>query len=370
MAEPERILIVRPSALGDVCRTVPVLVSLRRRYPAARIDWIVRDVLVDAVRAHPALDEVVPFPRDEFTRLMRRGRFRPVLAWLNNLRRRRYDLVLDAQGLARSGIFAWVTRAQRRIGYARAPELAWLAYTIRVRAPASAHTVDRMLELARAGGAEPVTDLALHAPPEDRDVVEREFGPAFAPIVLAPTSAWPGKRWPIERFATLAERLLETGGDGSTVALVGAPHEREQCRPLLELAERRARVLDLIGRTSIGRLMALIERARLVVANDSAALHMAAGFGRPLIALFGPTDIARVGPYGREGDAMQRLEPDDPLPHDRPRLYRNESVGRALMERITVDEVFEAALSRLREPPGSESPAAPGLTRSSTRSPS
>lgn len=334
----DRLLIIRPSALGDVCRTVPVLASLRRAYPASVIDWLVRDSFQDAVAAHPAINEVVPFPRRELGRSAARLNLLPSLAWMRSLRSRRYDLVIDAQGLARSGLFTWASGASRRIGYANAREGAALAYTDRVTAPRDLHTVDRMLALLDPLGVEPVMDMRLHAPEADRRAVESDAR-LGTHAVIAPTSAWPGKRWPGERFVGLARRLLESGI--GPLVLVGAPGERDQCQALIDLARDDERVVDLVGATSVGRLMAVIEASRLVVANDSAALHMAVGFNRPIVALFGPTHIAQVGPYRRDEDVIQHVRPGEPLDH------KDAEAGRDLMERISLDEVTEAALARL-----------------------
>jgi heptosyltransferase-1/heptosyltransferase-2 len=319
---------------------VPVLASLRRAYPAARIDWLVQDTFADAVRAHPALSGVVAFPRGELGRAARAGRAGRLLAWLSQLRAPRYDLVVDAQGLFRSGLFAWATGARERVGHRAARELGWLFYTRRERGSEGQHTVDRMLALVRRAGVEPAADMRLYPPAEDQTAVRTDprFGEAFA--VVAPTSRWPGKQWPAERFETVVRRLL---GEGlvARVAVVGGAGERGQCGPLLELAARDGRVLDLVGGTSIGKLMAIVERSSLVLANDSAALHMAVGFDRPLVALFGPTRVERVGPYGRAADVIQHAEPGDRLDHKR------DHAGRLLMERIGVDEVYEACAARL-----------------------
>jgi len=349
--DPQRILIIRPSALGDVCRSVPLLATLRRAHPGAAIDWLVRDDFQDAVTAHPDLTRVVPFPRREFGRALKRLNPRPALGWLASLRRARYDLVIDAQGLARSGIFAWATRAPTRVGDAHARELAWLAYTRRVPVVQGAHTVDRMLALLEAIGLDPLRDMRLHAPAQDRDAVARDDALRHDRyVVLAPTSVWPAKRWPIDRFVSLATALLDAGAE--QIVVVGAPGERDQCAPLLDLASTDPRVVDLVGATGVGRLMGVIERAALVVANDSAALHIGVGFDRPLVALFGPTNTGLVGPYGRERDVLQHLREGDSIDHKR-------ESGRALMERVTLDEVRDASLARL------------GLvSRSSPRSPS
>lgn len=338
MNDPERILIIRPSALGDVCRSVPVLVSLRRAFPTARIDWLVQDAFADAVRWHPDLSEAVPFERRRLGSLLRAGRVDDLLEWLESLRRARYDLVLDCQGLLRSGLIALATGAPRRVGYANARELGWLGLNERHHVPADLHAVDRMLELVRHAGVEPVRDMRLYTGEPARQWVRTHPALAAPYAVVAPTSRWPGKRWPADRFAHVARHLVSRG---LTVALVGGPSERGQCVPLLDLAARDARVVDLIGRTSVAQLMALIESSRLVIANDSAALHMAVGFDRPTVALYGPTRIDLVGPYRRDDDVIQHTRPGDTLDH------KDEPTGRALMARITTEEVIAKAEARL-----------------------
>ncbi len=341
--EPERILIIRPSALGDVCRTVPVLVSLKRRWPRARVDWVVQDSFAAAVENHPDLGRVVPFPRAEFDPWWRSPTaFAALMRWMGGLRQERYDLVLDCQGLLRSGIFAGATGAARRIGYSNAEEMGWLGLNERIDAPMSEHTVDRMLRLASAAtGVEAIRDMRLYSSASERDAVAADarlggVGKRYA--VIAPTSRWPGKLWPAERYAEVAKWLLEDRDGGAArlhaVVVVGAKSERGQIGPLLELAARDSRVVDLVGATSIARLMAVIEASSLVVANDSAAVHMAVGFDRPIVAIYGPTDVSRVGPYGRADCVVQELREGDVFDH------KDEMRGREMMERVSVGAVM------------------------------
>ncbi len=336
MRAPERILIIRPSALGDVCRSVPIAASLKAHWPDSEIDWLVNAPFADAVRSHPAVSRAVPFDRRGISRALTRLDPNPLRRFARTLRDRRYDIVIDAQGLARSGVSAWLTRAPIRVGHRDAREGGWLPLTHRVCANASPHTVDRMLTLLGPLGVPVVHDLTLHTPSEARESVANDAELGDGPIVLAPTSLWPGKQWPIARFAQLAARLHERGL--GPIVVVGGPGERDQCTPLLE---GDTPVVDRVGRTSVGELMAVIERSRLVVANDSASLHIAVGFARPIVALFGPTDTARVGPYRREADVIQHTEPGDALTH------KDHQSGRAMMERISVDEVEQASLDRL-----------------------
>lgn len=339
MDDPKKILLIRPSALGDVCRTVPVVAALRERYPRARIEWMIQRGFEDAVRLHPAVDAIVPFPRKDLAKDLRQRRTKSTRAFLASLKDAEYDMVIDAQGLARSGLFMRTTRAPRRIGYKQAQEFAWLAANERVDAPRDLHTVDRMLMLAEQAGADiSKPDLRLYA---DQDAVSQviiEHPERFA--VLAPTSRWASKRWPDERVAQLAKRLLDERV-AERIVVVGAPGERSQCPATLTLAADHPRVTDRVGSTSITGLMALISRSALVVANDSAALHMGVGFDRPIVALFGPTDTARVGPYAHEDDVIQHRESGDDTDH-------KDDANAEQMKRITVDEVFDACESRLK----------------------
>lgn len=336
--EPSRILLIRPSALGDVCRSVPLLASLRAAFPRSQIDWLVRDTFAPAIEAHPALSHVLAFPRKALGHSLSRGNPRPTLAWLNRLRQRRYDLVIDAQGLARSGIFARATGAPRRVGFARARELAWLAYTERHLVDLSLHTVDRMLELLRLAGIEPRRDMRLFVPPHAAYFPDTLGLTARRFAVLAPTSIWPSKRWPADRFAALSKELLDRG-IVQLVAIVGSLGESEQCEPVTAHARNDPRVVNLVGRTDVAQLMAVIAGAALVVANDSAVLHMGVGFDRPCVALFGPTRVELVGPYGRATDVIQHLRQGDVRDHKHP--------DRSIIERISVAEVLEACVARL-----------------------
>ncbi|HLP86062.1 MAG TPA: glycosyltransferase family 9 protein [Phycisphaerales bacterium] len=340
MPPASRILIIRPSALGDVARSVPVLASLRAAYPTARIDWLVRDVFAPVIASHPALSNVIIFPRNDFSRWFKTLNVSALSAYLRTLAQPNYDLVFDCQGLARSGLLAWATRAPIRVGTRDARECAWLAYTHRVRTPKVIHTVDKALALLEH----------LHIPAL-RDAHARRLTSSNAAkawlaqqpfsthryAVLSPTSAWPAKQWPADRFASLAQHLTARN---ITCVITGGSKEKSQVQPLLALASTSPRVIDLMGATDVAQLMATIESSALVVANDSAALHMGVGFDRPCVGLLGPTDPKLASPYGRENDIIQHIQPND-------EFYFRDSRSAAMMHRITVDEVIEACEQRL-----------------------
>ncbi len=353
-AAPGRILIIRPSSLGDVCRTVPVLASLRAAWPEARIDWLVDESLVDAIRAHPALSRAVPLPsgllRAWRSPLAARERFR----WIRlNLRAPRYDVVLDCEGSAVSGTLAWCTRAVRRIGPEGASAIA-RGCVHALGAPAGGrHAVERALAVAAAAGAPLVRDLRLHVPPACEaswSQARRAVGMDGSYAVFAPASRWASRRWPAERWQALVPHVLGAGiariafvGGGDEIAAVRAAVPRD---PALA-----ARCAVLAGRTTVGELMAAIDSASLVVAGDTAALGIADGLARPCVALLGPTDPAVDGPFAGtrwvvKGDFAE-CEP--PIRHTDARL------GDRLMRRVRLDavatRVVEALASTARAQP-------------------
>ena len=346
---PKRICLIRPSALGDVCRTVPVLVSLRRAFPEAEIDWVVQDTYAPAVAAHPDLTNVIEFPRHDFARAAKSPEaLRRLFNWLRSLKQTSYDIVYDCQGLARSGFFAWCSRAPKRVGFRDAREGGFFGYTHRYDISSSLHTVDRMLGLVEADGIASIPDMRLYVSPDDETGWER-LGASVGVsrntryAVLAPTSRWKSKQWPPDRFAELIPALIERGFE--KVIFVGGENERSQCENLLEISRTNSAVVDLVGGTTVGTLMAAIRHADLVVANDSAPLHMAVGFKRLFLALFGPTDVSRVGPYKGERWVLQATSPNENLHH------KNEKLGSSIMERISVQSVIGKLDELLSENP-------------------
>ncbi|MGI9012808.1 MAG: glycosyltransferase family 9 protein [Phycisphaerales bacterium] len=335
---PKRMLIIRPSALGDVCRTVPVLASLRAAFPDATIDWVVQDTFVDAVRGHPSLDEVIPFPRDGLSGWWRSpGGIKQLRQWMRSLTARNYDVVFDLQGLFRSGWMAKASGAAQRFGSRDAREGAWLFYRPCLPRAESVHIVDRMLELLQHAGIPTVADMRLTVPADCQDAWQERSQATLIQqhntAILAPTSRWSSKRWPIERWAQLIDPLHRSGYE--RIVIIGGPGEDAQLAPLRAAVEGRADVIDLAGQLSIGESMALVRDAHLLIANDSAPLHMAVGLGTRVIALFGPTDPRFVGPYGCD-DAVIQSQSAREVEHAH---FRKHPEDDALMRAIAVDDV-------------------------------
>jgi ADP-heptose:LPS heptosyltransferase len=257
------------------------------------------------------------------------------------IRENRYDLAIDCQGLLRSGLFLRAASGARRVGWRDAREGAWLAANERHRRRGGPDATETMLALLEDAGVPAVRDPRLHLTPEARAAWEARRASEGLDhyIALAPTSRWAAKRWPAERWRRLAERLV---AGGARVAMLGAPSERDQVRACMP----QAGAIDLCGALSLGAWMAAIAGADAVVANDSAATHAAVGFGRPLVAIYGATDPAAVGPFGRPESVVA---PSVPAPTD-PHAYRDARWVQR-MEAIEVDSVERALRLELARGP-------------------
>jgi heptosyltransferase-1 len=285
--------------------TLPVLNLLRKRYPTAHISWLVTPACSGLLEGHPQLDDVILFERHRFGR----GWWNPrILAELwrfnRNLRKHQFDLVLDLQGLFRSGYLSWKTGAPVRVGFSDARELSWLFHTHHVPADSRREAaVYRYLKMAKAVGCDD-RPVEFHFPTNDADraTVAAMLPDSKAYAVLLPGSNWPTKRWPVEHFAELAKSLRTRLGILPVVA--GAARDSQFAAQIDGL--------NLCGKTNLRQSVALLEKAAVVVANDSGPMHIAAALNRPLIAFYGPTDVRLTGPYGREDSVMRTDIPCSP----------------------------------------------------------
>ena len=356
---PQRILIVRLSAIGDVIHGLPVLNALRDRYPHARLAWVVEDRASDLLRGHASLDELITVPRGWLKS--------PRVVW--QLRRRlralRPDVSIDLQGLAKSAIVARLSGAGRRIGFgcAKGRELSrWLNNEL--VESAAAHIIDCNLQLLQPLGIEsPAVRFAVAESQQDaqwarQTIAQAGLGEGFA--LLNPGAGWPSKLWPADRFAAVAAYF---GRQLRLPAVVVWAGQKERA-----LAERivadRAGGARLAPPTTLGQLAALARRARLFVGSDTGPLHLAVAVGTPCVGLYGPMPAERNGPYGPGHIAIQKATFQGTSRQRR-------AAPASLMEAIEVKDVCEACARLLRRDPAHAAPAgrhaaggAPGGARS------
>ncbi len=350
---PVRLLIIKLSALGDVVHTLPALTTLRRHRPDAEISWLVEDASAGLVEGHPALNRCLALPRREWSRLARTRRWlragRGLVRFVREFRRTEYDLALDFQGLAKSGLWMMLARSRRKAGFGRGSsrtEGAWLALSERVP-PLSAdvHALDRSLHLLEALGFPrlPVAYDLLPGPgvgaEVDRLLRDAGLDPSTGFVAINPMTRWLTKDWEPGRFAAVADRLQEAG---FPVVFTGAPGDREAIDLILDRMTVRGARVD--GRTSLMGLAEVCRRARVVLSTDTGPMHVAVAMGTPVVALFGPTAPWRTGPHG-PGHVVLRVGLDC-SPCFRRRCQTTQYEARACMLRIDVNEVVAAVLSQ------------------------
>ena len=298
----ESILVVKLSSIGDVVQALPVAAALRRRFPEAYMAWAVGPAAAGVVTGSPHLSEtlVVGGSGEEGPGLRMMPPVTAPMALRRALREKRFGLSLDLQGLLKSALIAYLSGAKERIGFRNLQEGAFLFNNRRVVADRrDVHAVEAYLGFAEAAGAkrEPV-DFTIAIREAERRAVDGLLGDRENLAALIPGARWDSKRWPAERFGAVAAGLAE--GFGLTAVVVGGPGEAELARRISAAA--RSPIVDLTGKTSLKEAAEVLRRCRVTIGNDTGPLYVAAAMGSPTVAVFGPTDQRRLGPYG-EGHA-------------------------------------------------------------------
>jgi heptosyltransferase-1 len=299
-----RILVVRLSSMGDVIHALPAVASLKHSFPHSHVTWVIRTRWMPLLEGNPFVDEVIPFDRT----------FNGIIATRRKFREHRFDLAIDFQGLIQSALVAAFARPDRIAGFHRSQvreKTATLFYSTCVEAHAQ-HVVDRNLELVVAAGASNL--LHTFSVPEgssEGDLPDGRF------VLTSPLAGWGSKQWPVEFYQELAGRL-------QVPLVVNGPPDAADI-----LSTIRGAHVHLSG---IAGLIHATRRAQAVIGVDSGPLHLAAALSKPGVAIFGPTDPSRNGPYGGTirvlrsagvattykravgaHDSMRAISPDDVL---------------------------------------------------------
>lgn len=310
-----RILVIRLSAMGDIIHTLPAAATLKHNFPHLELCWAVEARWAVLLEGNPFVDRLV---------IVERG-MQGLLGTLARLRAHRFDWAVDFQGLVKSALVASAVRADRIFGFHHSQvreRLAALFYSTKVRAR-SAHVVDRNLELAAATGAATI----VHAFPLPEGRPEGDL-PSGGFVLASPFAGWTAKQWPLEHYGALGRLLRQ--GLGLPLVLNGPP----EARPALEqVPYARCHISGVAG------LIHATRRATAVVGVDSGPMHLAAALGKPGVAIFGPTDPARNGPYS---DSFTVLR--GPLAST---SYKRRGRIDASMRDVTPEAVFEALAGRL-----------------------
>ena len=304
-----KVLILKPSSLGDVVQALPVLRLIKQHRPQAEIWWWIDSSLASLLEGDPDLAGLVRFER---RRWARPRYWHELLASFRDLRRHHFDWVIDLQSLARSGVFAWLARGRLTIGLDDAREGARGFYDIAVRRPGPlVHAADWYLAVLPHLKV-PVHRQFVWIPPRPAAAeIVRQRAPADGTrwIAFQPGARWANKRWPVDFYAEVARRLV-AADPALRIAVLGGREDQPLGRVIGQnLGDR---CLDLTGRTSLPEMVEWVRRCELMVTNDTGPMHVAAALGRPVVALFGPTEARRTGPYGQVDKVLRHPLPCAP----------------------------------------------------------
>jgi len=341
------ILIVKLSAIGDVIHTLPSLAAIRKLYPDAHITWVIEEASADLIEHHPYLDRIIVSRRKRWIDDLKHGEIaKPVREMMNftcELRSRSYDLVIDFHGLFKSAVLVALSAGKRKLGYDSLQELSGFFLNEKIPEDMNKHAVDRYLDFPRYLGTEvgepefliPVTE-ANRSRAEDllraNAIARNDRFVAVNPVAL-----WETKLWQDEKFAWLCDRIIEELRV-QVVFTGNSPKDVEGIQSLMKFPS-----INLGGTTTLKDLAYIYKLATLLITTDSGPMHLGAAMGVPVIALFGPTDPKRTGPYGQGHTVIRKKLPCSPC-------FLKKCDSMQCMHDITVEEVFQAVKETIASP--------------------
>jgi 3-deoxy-D-manno-octulosonic-acid transferase/heptosyltransferase-1 len=344
------ILIIRLSAIGDVVHALSVLAPLKKHFPDCKITWVIEEEAADILKSYSGIDRVIVSRRKRWLRQIKSGQvmkaLRQAAAFVKTLRSQEYDLMLDFQGLFKSGIISFLSRSKRKIGYKNAREGSTLFYS--EKAPATDfndHAIKRhQVILKHLGIIDPEIIYEPLLNVSDERAVVNLFDNTGVDrnkmlVTVHPAATWKTKIWPKEKVVELCDRLANEFS--CQVVLIGSYAEEPFLTDIVSRAKNE--VKNLAGKTKLSELACLIAKSDLLVTTDSGPMHMACASSTPVVAIMGPTAPWRTGPFGDDYRVVRHelscspcfKRAECPLEHHK------------CMEEISVEEVFKTCCNWL-----------------------
>ncbi|MCD6153573.1 MAG: glycosyltransferase family 9 protein [Syntrophobacterales bacterium] len=337
------ILIVKLSAIGDVVHTLPSLAALRKLYPKSHITWVVEEASSDIIRGHPYLDRVIISRRKRWIENLKKFHdikitISEIRLFIKTLRDRKYDLVIDFHGLSKSSMIVILGGGKRKLGYDSMQELSGLFLNEKIPEDMEKHAVDRYLDFIRYLGTD-IDNPEFYIPieEENRTRVETllkangiDINEPF--VTVNPVAFWDTKLWEDVKFARLCDRIAEDLKQKVVFTGNSGDGRIKHIQSMMNFPS-----VNLEGQTTLKDLAYLYKLSVLLVTTDSGPMHIAAAMNAPTVALFGPTDPSRTGPYGKGHIVVRKKMSCSPC-------FLKQCDTKRCMKEITVEEVFEAAM--------------------------
>lgn len=301
----ENILVVKLSAIGDVIHALPVSYALKESFPDAKVTWVVEPPAYDLLTNNPYIDHIILFEKKKFKSIA--GFIKHLPAFSAELKKIKYDVVLDLQGLGKSAAIAYLSGASLKLGCSNMRELSdWVCKPVRGQNQ-NGHIVERYLDVVRELGCKvekvvfPIVITEKEVDIATKVMLQAGMDIKNSYVVLAVGANWPNKRWSTKFYAELVDYLyakdirpVVIGGGVIDSRLVAEINEKSEIPPV-----------DLVGKTTLKQLAYIIKKAKAVVGGDTGPVHLAAGLEKPVVMLMGPTDLNRNGPYGQPKNAIE-----------------------------------------------------------------
>ena len=342
-ASSQRFLVIRLSSIGDIVHALPAVAALAETSPQAEIHWVVETRYAALLAGNPCVRRLVKLDTLGWRKkLVSAQTLKSVAQGVAALREVEFDAAIDFQGLYKSALIAWLSRARERLGFAegwlREPGAAML-YTERVSPHGGEHVIQMNIALVERLAGRPLTPAPWQFPLPATDADERYVEEQLATlglrefIVINPGGGWTSKCWAPENYAELIRRLEnEFSGD---ILLTGSPAEETLIGDIIRNSQsRRAKCFA----STIVQFIALVRRAKLFLSGDTGPLHLAAAAGTPVVAIYGPTDPARNGPFSAADITLWNRGPID---------YTRRTANASYLPGISVESVLAAIRERL-----------------------
>ncbi|MDR0408294.1 MAG: lipopolysaccharide heptosyltransferase II [Campylobacteraceae bacterium] len=296
----KNILIIKMSSLGDILHTLPSVAALRKHFKNAKISWLVHPQFSDFLPQKSVIDEIIYFDKEAFKRSSLPDKIRYFFNMRKTLCSKKFDLVIDMQGLFKSAVLSAISGCKTRVGYCDMREFSSLVSKPICGKNRDAHVIERYLDVVRFLGADvkkiefPMPDLS-----EAFESVQTKLGKIKKRyIVITPGTRWETKEWPTKHYAKLCEMMMK---DDLHIVLAGSKDDRQKSYDILSLMSKNSKnIIDLTGKTNLSELAALIKNCTFFISADTGPLHFASAFKKPLIAMYGPTLASRTGPYANK----------------------------------------------------------------------
>lgn len=329
----QKILIIKPSAWGDIVHSLPFLAAVKKRYPDAEIHWVIAKGLHSFLERHPLIHKLWIMDKEGWKNLSQPLKItKEINAFRRGLRDENFDISIDLSGLLRSGLISKAAKAKYRLGFSDSAEGSSFFYTHKVEGGKKIHAIDRYLKLARLIDCDISNIEYPFAPLPDISELLNTLPERFC--IISPSAGKAANRWSAQRYGELAAELPLPS------VVIASPADTAIAETVTSFSSNKA--INLAGKTSLMELVALIAQAEFFICNDTGPMHIAAALNIPVFAIFGPANPIRTGPYGSHHTIIQEELDCSPCYTKKPCTKHNWRC----MNELTVSTVLHSILKQ------------------------